>query len=870
MKYVGLSESEVLASREKHGRNEITQKEKETLLQKFIEAFKDKMVIILCACLAINFVMFLMGLVHWYEPVALFCVVCIVTFVNVFSEYKNESKFEQLEAEASKLFYKVYRGGKLIEIPQEDIVVGDHILIQYGEQIPVDGILLDGHLKVDQASLNGESLEATKLPLGDNELGDTRDFLNKYYVFKSTFVTSGEAVIKATQVGDKTIFGEMAKEMQEETRISPLKLKLNKLADLISKGGYIMAIAIGVTFLIQNVYEIGLSNLLSDIPNLIKVVVNTLMLSVTIVVMAVPEGLPMMIALVLAMNMKKMISDNVLVRKRDAMDTAGSVSVVISDKTGTFTTGQLEVTEIADGDMNIYKGIKDLPDDLQDNFIMGIGVNNSSNVSDGTVIGNNSTDRAMLLHILNAGLIDKVDKSSVIDSLPFSSDIKYASVTSVIDSASFKFVKGAPEIVLNKCTKYISANGEVKDINLDALNNYMDNQAEKCMRLIAVAVTSQVEGEELPSNMVLIGLVSLRDNLRPEVKASVEQIKKANVQVIMATGDRKETAVAIAKEAGLIDSDECVALTSQELAKMSDDEVKAILPKLRVLARALPTDKSRLCRLAQELGEVVGMVGDGANDSPSIKLSDVGFCMNAGSEVAKSASDVILLDNNFASIVTAILYGRTIFKSIRKFIVFQLTVNVAAVLVSFFGPLTGVHEPLTVIQILAINMVMDTLAALAFGTEPALKRYMNEKPVDREANIVSGQMVASVLTAGLFIFAMSMAILHLDVVQSYFRVETDMEIKTAMFSFFMFAIMFNGFNARTDSYNLFEHITENKNFILVMLGVFVMQIAMIYLGGVIFNTVPLQLETLIKVLSFAFLVILIDMLRKIIVHQIKK
>lgn len=808
----GLNNNQVLANREKFGSNKLSQKEQESLLSKLIEGFKDKMIIILLIALAINVIFVFLGQAEWYEAVGIAIAVCIANFVSVFSEYKNESKFQELQDEASKIKCKVYRNNELIEIYVDDVVFEDIIKLEAGDKIPADGIIIEGSIKVDQSTLNGESEEVTK-EVTNSQHFNIHDLSDRELLFRGTVVTDGECLMEVISVGDDTLYGGLNKEMQEDTRPSPLKVKLGVLADQISLFGKIGALVIAIAYLLVS----GIN---------FKNIVDAIILSVTIIVMAVPEGLPMMIALVLSMNMGKMLKDNVLVRKINGIETAGGLNILFTDKTGTLTDGRLSVVEIVDSKLN---KINEVDKDLA----IGIGLNNSSTISENSIqqflreskiIGGNSTDRCLIQYILEYNI--KLPSKDLIENIePFDSNKKYSS----IKYNGHTYIKGAPEKILELCN----------NIDKKLINNYIDKQCKKSMRLIAVA---KDDG--------LIAIISIRDNIRPEVKQAVQEVQNAGVQVVMITGDRKETAMAIAAETGILISGGLV-YTSQELKEMTDEKLKTVLPKISIIARALPSDKSRLVKIAQELNLVVGMTGDGVNDSPALKKADVGFAMGSGTDVAKEAGDIVILDDNFSSIKKAILYGRTIFKSIRKFIVFQLTVNVSAVATCFIAPFLGIAEPLTIIQILWINLIMDTLAAIAFGGEPSLDRYLKEKPISRTENIINRNMISQILIIAFYITINSLTILK--IVGSY----------TFMFNFFIFSIIFNGFNARTDSMNLFDNILKNKKFLIVMLIISIIQIFMTFFGGDLLRLTPLTLYGWLLVFFQSLIVIPIDLFRKL-------
>ena len=561
-----------------------------------------------------------------------------------------------------------------------------------------------------------------------------------------------------------------------------------------------------------------------------------------------------------------MMKDNVLVRKINGIETAGGLNILFSDKTGTITEGKLSVSEIADGDINKYDNMEKMTSIFADELITGIGLNNSSSISNKTVIGGNSTDRCLMKYLLDNNENIKLEKESIIEFEPFDSNKKYSTIITNTNMKKQKYIKGAPEKILDMCETYIDNNGVKKTLDKNKINKYMDEQAQKAMRLIAVAVTDDVEIDETKAKMSLIAIISIRDNVRKEAIQAIKEVQNAGVQVVMVTGDRKETAVAIAKEAGLLNNESDLVYTSKELASMSDEELKKSIRNIKVVARALPSDKSRLVKISQELDLVVGMTGDGVNDSPALKKADVGFAMGSGTDVAKEAGDIVIMDDNFLSIEKAILYGRTIFKSIRKFIVFQLTVNVAAVLLSFIGPLIGVHEPLTIIQMLWVNLIMDTLAALAFGGEPPLRRYMKEKPISRKESIVTKNMMTSICLIGGIICAVCLTLVLNPTLRGWFD-DSHNYIETVVFAFFIFATIFNGFNARTESMNLFEHITENKRFLVVMGLIAVVQIIMVTIGGELLRTVPISMKSWIIVIGLAFIVVPIDLIRKMLMKK---
>ena len=858
MKRTGLTAEQVEESRNKHGSNSLTQIPAEPLWKKILEGFKDPMIMILLVALVVQVVLFFLGQAEWFEPAGILIAIMIANGVASVSESKQVGKASALKAEEeAKETAKVIRDGKLEEIHVSEIVVGDIVYLQAGDKIPADGIVIEGELKVDQAALNGETEEADKIPCVDGASYDVKDLLNRYYAYRGTVVCGGEGYMEIKVVGDNTLFGELALEVQEETRETPLQVKLGKLAKQISTFGYIGAIAIVVGVMAKTLIT---GSTPSGIYEWIRLIMDAITVAVTIIVCAVPEGLPMLTSILLSFQSMRMAKDNVLVHKINGLETAGSLSILFSDKTGTITEGRLSVVEMATGNVTVFNALSKMPSNLALDVITGIGVNNSAVASDGAIIGGNSTDRALMSFLMSSNAVNSMTKEDVRAFNAFDSNRKMSSVTITRDGNSVTYVKGAPEKIIERCTHYIDENGEIKElVEKNYLTSYIDAQAGRSMRLLAVA---KVDGTSEDAELTLVCVISIRDNVRKEAIDAIKEVQNAGIQVVMVTGDRKETAVAIAKEAGLLQSNDDVALTSAEMAEKSDEELKKILPHLRVVSRALPTDKSRLVRIAQELDLVVGMTGDGVNDSPALKKADVGFAMGSGTEVAKEAGDITILDDNFASIEKAILYGRTMFKSIRKFLIFQLTVNVAAVLTCFIGPLLGENVVMTVIQLLLINLAMDTLAAIAFGSEPALKEYMREKPIPRNASIISKEMFTQIIISALYITFICLSILFLPPIRNLFGNVDTTYLKSALFATFMMAITFNGFNARTSHMNPFEGLGRNKSFLIVMFAIFAMQFIFVTFGGNVLSVESLSPMSWLICVVLAFLVVPIDMIRK--------
>lgn len=869
--FKGLTSAEVQASKNTHGDNRLSSKEANSLLSIFIEAFQDQWILILLAALGLKIIFNFVGMIfptigeaNWYEAISLIFAILMSTGFSAISQYRNEQKFNTLQEEASKTNAKVYRDGKLKEVLVDNIVKGDQILLQSGDKVPVDGIILEGELKVNQAVLNGESEDAKKLPLGDQEEPDSSDLFTELKVFRGTVVTSGEAVMEATQIGDNTVLGSINTSLQEDSKDSPSKEKLNQLAGNIGVLGYSAGGAYSVINLVLGFIALNKANNLNG-GSIFLLIIETILFAVTIIIMAVPEGLPMMLALVSSMNSGRLLAQNILVRHPDTIETAGYMNILFSDKTGTITEGKLSVVDffLADGTLYAATGETDAPDfdtmtdSLKAEMINGIGLNNDAMIADGNAVGSNATDRALLDFLIGRDNLD-FDTNSITEKQQFNSATKFASVTT---NDGKTYIKGAPEFILNDCYYYLDKDGNKQNFTDNIKSRFQElslEQANRSMRLLAILNTDG-------NDKVLIGIVCIRDNVRSSIKQTVETMNRAGVQVVMVTGDRKETAVAIAKEAGIVTGENDLVLTHDELTALSNQELKQKLPFLKVVSRALPMDKKRLIEAAQDLDMVAGMTGDGVNDSPALKSADVGFSMGDGTEVAREASDIVILNNSLTSIEKAVLYGRTMSKSVSKFIIFQLTVNVTTIAMSLLSPLLGLKEPFTIIQILWINLIMDTLAALAFGEEPTLDRYMNEKPVAKKANILTSYMKSAIGVASVFITVVCLAILkNVGDIQDFITNGTgNFEMVTTFtFTVFIYAVIFNSLNTRSNGFNVFEHISENKKFSIVMISIAVVQTLIIQFGGKVFSTVPMDIHHYIVALLIAVLIIPADFIRK--------
>ena len=839
----GLTNEEVIINRKRYGSNTFSKKKQDSFFKLLLETFSDPIIKILLIALGIKTI-FLIRDFDWYETVGIVLAILIASLISSISEYGSSKAFNKLTEETSKINVRVRRNGEVITIPIDEVVVNDIVILSEGDKIPADGVMLSGSISVDESMMNGEAKEAYK------NINDI--------VYMSTVVYSGSAEVLVRYVGDNTFYGKMARELQEDGGESPLKLRLSGLAKMISRFGYIASGLVAISYLFYMIFIVNgfdFNKIMDTISNgrmMFGYLLDALTLCVTIIVVSVPEGLPMMITLVLSSNMKRMLKDNVLVRKLVGIETAGNINVLFTDKTGTLTKGKLDVVSFLDGSGN---DINNMSDKLRDLFYMSISVNNSSSYDrvNNKIIGGNITDKALL----NYAKEYRCDYS-LLKREEFNSKKKYMYTKIRYGNHNVNLVKGAYEVVSRMCNSYYDINGNKhmfnNRMNVDKKINML---AGNKLRILALAIS---EDRETLNNMTLLGFVILADEIRENVYEGVEMVKAAFVQTIMITGDNRETAVSIARELKLVEKDDDIVITSDRLNQMSDDEIKKIFPKIKVIARALPQDKSRLVDIAKSMDLVVGMTGDGVNDSIALKKADVGFAMGSGTEVAKEASDIVILDNNFYSIANAILYGRTIFKSIRKFIICQLTINLCSLLVSIIGPFIGIPVPITVIQMLWINMIMDTLSGLAFSYEPALKEYMFEEPKKKSENIINGYMFNQILTTGLYSSVLCIFFLKSRFINNMF----GDDLMTAFFGLIIFISIFNSFSARTHRLNILGNITKNKVFIGIISFVIIMQVFLIYKGGELFRTSGLTISEFIVMMMFALTVIPVDFIRKMI------
>lgn len=868
----GLTEAEVLSSREKHGSNTLTRRRGKSFARQFLSNLNDPVIRILLGALIVNLILTFRN-ADWAETAGIGFAVFLATLISTLSERSSERAFERLSREETGTVCRVRRNGTVTQLPPRELVVGDIVLLSAGDLIPADGLLIQGRLSADQSALTGESRDVEKAPSDNGSMKPSAPSS----LFRGCTVTSGGGVMAVTAVGDASFLGEISREVQEEQRQSPLKLRLARLAGQISRLGYLAAILVSLAYLFRVFlldsgmrWELILMKF-GNFNYLLSRLFHAFTLGLTVIVVAVPEGLPMMIAVVLSSNIRKMVRDRVLVRKPAGIEAAGSMDLLFTDKTGTLTEGKMRVSALC------FAGDETLTPaelfarggvcaDLLARCLRGgeavAGRDEGGNLR---ALGGSATERALLDCVLP---YPAPADFRIALRLPFDSSRKYAAVT-LEGSHRLTCVTGAPERLFPFVRSVLRADGTVQAFDRRQAETRLKRLTAEGARVIAVALSQ----EDVPAprheggikgSLRLLALACLCDPIRPEAEPSVRELRDAGVQVVMVTGDNRETAASIARQCGILNEGRDLILTSEELASVSDVRLKELLPRLAVVARALPTDKSRLVRVSQEAGRVTGMTGDGINDAPALRRADIGFAMGAGTQVAKDAGDIIILDNNLASIVRAVLYGRTIFKSIRKFITLQLTMNFSAVGVTMIGPFIGIASPVTVVQMLWINLIMDTLGGLAFAGEPALPDCMKERPKRRDENILNRYMVNEIVLLGGFTVAVCLFFLKSPIITSRFRPSRDnIYLLTAFFALFIFSSVFNCFNARTDRLNLFAGLRKNPVFLTIMAAVLAIQILFVYLGGSILRTAPLTVSELLLTMTVSLSVFLGDFLRKL-------
>ncbi len=860
----GLTGEEVLESRAQYGSNALQSIRKTSFMRKFLHGFSDPIIRILLGALGIN-CLFLFKTFDVWETVGIGAAILCATLISALSERGGENAFARLQEEAQRTGCRVRRDGCDRMVPIDELVVGDLVYLNSGDKIPADGILLSGSLRVSLAALNGEGQETERLPYHGGPIADW-SITDHRLLLRGTVVTWGDGVMQVCRVGGNTMYGALSGELQLQERDSPLKNRLGVLAGQMSRVGYCAAAGVALSYLINTFFLdagcsiAGTRLLLADPAFVLSALTHALMLATTTIVMAVPEGLPMMISVVLSSNIRRMQRDRVLVRKPVGIETAGSMNLLFCDKTGTLTCGKPVVSGIVTmwDSYPSYAVFRTKAPGAANHYAVSCVYNTQSRPTEvGGVIrahGGNVTDRALLDSVLSHGKLPTglPGEDTVCGRVPFDSAKKYAQAT----VGDILYIKGAPEIVLRDVVWAMDRDGGRIPLDRERLQKQIRVITEKAGRVLALCV-------ERDGIRQFLCLICIRDDLRPHTRRTVRQLCGAGIRVVMMTGDSRETAAAIAREAGIIRHADDLLLTSEEIGRMTDDELRDALPRLCVVARAMPQDKSRLVRIAQASGLVVGMTGDGVNDAPALRCADVGFALGGGTEVAQEAGDIVILDDNLSSISKAVLYGRTVFKSIRKFIMFQMTTNLSAVGISLLCPLFGVDAPITVLQMLWVNLIMDTLGSLAFAGEAPSADTMREKPKLLGEAIMSPYMVRRIVLMGAYLLSLCMWFVHSEGMREHFGFyEEPVHFLGAFFALFIFADIANSVSARTTHVNPIHRLAANRAFVGIFGFIVAAQLCMIYFGGHIFRTSPLAMADLALILCLAASVILWGMIVK--------
>ncbi len=893
-----LTPDEVEVSRRQSGSNTLSVKRRKSFARQFISNLGDPVIRILLCALGLNLAFSFKG-GDPFETAGIALAVFLATLISTLSEYGSESAFARLSEACAQAVCRVRRrdmttGTDTVrEIPLGEAVVGDIAILSPGDMIPADGYLIRGDLTVDQSAMTGESREIEKTPLRTSVIPEGQSSpADASALFRGCVILGGSGEMAVTRVGDSTFLGEISGEVQEDTRESPLKLRLAKLARQISRLGYIAAALVALVYLVDAFLFDGggfdrtlMLARLSDVRFVWETLFHALTLGLTVLVVAVPEGLPMMIAVVLSANIQRMVKDEVLVRKPVGIEAAGSMNLLFTDKTGTLTEGRLSVGKLLSGDGTVFDDLPSLSSRapaLYAHFAEGATINTVSVAGLGEgdttprALGGNATDRALLDATLRIGGLPPSNPSERDWQIPFDSNRKFACTMSRRNGKPVLYIKGAPERILPHLTDAYRPDGTRGAVDKAALTRRIRTFTDEGERVLLIAEQAPCpSGGMLPSrakleagdlgglHLTLVSILTLADRLRPEAPRAVATLRRAGIHVVMITGDNRDTARAIAASCGILGDGVDTVLTGEELARMSDSRLRTLLPRIGVIARALPTDKSRLVRLGQESDLVVGMTGDGIKDAPALKRADIGFAMGEGTHVARDAGDIIIMDNNLDSIAKAVLYGRTIFKSIRKFITLQLTMNFCAVGVTMIAPFLGVEAPVTVVQMLWINLIMDTLGGLAFAGEAPLASYMEEPPKRRDEPILNRYMAGEIAWLGSFTVALCLLFLKHPAITSLFRpAADDIYLLTAFFALFIFASVFNCFNTRTDRLKIFAGLGKNRAFLFIMAAVLTIQILFVYLGGSVLRTSPLTVRELAVTSLLALSVFPAELLRK--------
>ncbi len=856
----GLSNKQVLKSRERHGSNKLPEPKLNKWYDFAKEALSEKITMILIGIAILQLFLGIMGVMDLSDPIMILVVLAIVTGIAVKTGLGVQKSAAELRAKTSVRYCDVIRDGKVQTINKDELVVGDLVCVGMGQEIFADGYIVEGKISVNNAAINGETKECKKIPIegySHVKTTSTKAYTNQNCLFAGTTVMSGEGKMIVTDVGVNTVNGDTLVKMQTlEAPKTALDIALDSLSDFISKWG---TIAAGITFvilMISGIVQVGFGQYFSGgILNIIQKIAQNFSVALTIIVAAVPEGLPLIVKLVTKQNVKTMEKFNILAKNPGKIPELAYVDIICTDKTGTLTTGIMTPKKIIDGFGNEI----DKNSTLWSNIESNICLNNSATFdSENNITGGNSIDRAILGLVTPDKYINIQNNNPVKLKQVFNSGNKYSAFTS---KNNITYYKGAPEKIIEHCTTVMKPNGEIVENNKDALNAQITSMTKNAMRCIAVAMSNDdLVENELPNDMTFLGIIGVVDPVRNEVPNAVKTAHEAGIQVIEITGDCIETAVAVAKECGIY-RDGDLAITNDEFEAMSDDEVKNIIPSLRVISRCSPNTKLRLVTLAQEIGKSVAMTGDGVNDSPALKRADVGFGMQGGSDVAKEASDIVLTDDNFASVVKAVELGRTFMHNIMMFLEFQLPINISLLILSVIYPMIATGALLASVQILIVNIIMDSLNSLSFGGEPPKDEYMIEKPIKKGSGLfIRGAKKRIAISTIAFIVLYG--IITFSPISNMFA--SEIEAMTARFALLCFMAVFNGFNIRTEHINLFNGINKNKLFSVIAIGIFIMTFALCNFAENLIKVTALDFKHWAVIIILAFMVIPIDIVRKVI------
>lgn len=857
----GLTNEQVKMSLEKYGSNKLPEPKLKKWYEFAIEnIFGDKTLMLLLALSAYEIFAAVFGLASFSEPIMVILVISLCTYIGVKMALGIQKSTQELRAKTSTRYCDVIRDGQVQTINKDNLVVGDVACIGTGQEIYADGYIIEGKISVSNAAINGESKECQKIPINDyvyKKSTSTDDFTNQNSLFAGTTILSGEGKMIVGEVGVNTINGDTLVKMQTlEPPKTALQIAIDKLCDTISRYGTIAAVVTFIALMVTDIAHIGFREYINGgVLEVIQKIAQNISVALTIIVAAVPEGLPLIIKLVTKQNVKTMERFNILAKNPNKIPELAYVDLICTDKTGTLTTGVMTPTTVIDG----YGNEVDQGTNLWDCIKQNICLNNSATYdAENNITGGNSIDRAILKYVDFTEFFDIQKNNKIIMKQVFQSEYKYSSCTS---ESGISYYKGAPEKLIEHCSKMlISEPVAFNKQDKERLLNVIKSMTKKSMRCIALAMANgNIVENTLPDDMVFLGIIGVVDPVRKEVPQAVQIAHEAGIQVIEITGDCHETAVAVATEACIYKEGD-LALTNAQFEAMSDDEIKKIIPTLRVISRCSPNTKLRLVSLAQELGRSVGMTGDGTNDSPALKKADVGFGMEAGTDVAKEASDIILTDNNFASIIRGVELGRTFMHDIMMFLEFQLPINFSLLILSILFPILSGGVLLASVQILIINIIMDSLNSLSFGGEPPKAEYMTENPIKKGSGLfIRGAKKR--ITISTVTFIVLYGVLMFSPVSKLFK--TDVEAMTARFVMLCIMSVCNGFGIRTEHINLLNGLKNNKTFVYIAAGIVLGTIVLCNVLGGLIQVTAMNMSQWIAIIGLSLTVIVVDVIRKL-------